>query len=61
MKAPKNDYVVTLCEVNGKEVKAIRADGFQNKTDVFYAILDQLPGWNVKGIQRLYEEDFRES
>ena len=51
-------YVITLTEQDGSEVKAIRADGFQNKEDVYAACLDQWPGWNIKTISKLYETDF---
>ena len=51
-------YVITLTEQDGSEVKAIRADGFQNKEDVYAACLEQWPGWNIKTISKLYETDF---
>ena len=51
-------YVITLTEQDGSEVKAIRADGFQNKHDVYVSCIEQWPGWNIKGIQKLYESDF---
>ena len=53
-----NSYVITLTEQDGSEVKAIRADGFQNKEDVYAACLEQWPGWNIKTISKLYETDF---
>lgn len=51
-------YVITLTEQDGSEVKAIRADGFQNKHDVYIACIEQWPGWNIKTISKLYETDF---
>lgn len=51
-------YVITLTEQDGSEVKAIRADGFQNKEDVYTACIEQHVGWNIKSIQKLYETDF---
>lgn len=51
-------YVITLTEQDGSEVKAIRADGFQNKEDVYIACIEQWPGWNIKTISKLYETDF---
>ena len=51
-------YVITLTEQDGSEVKAIRADGFQNIEDVYAACLEQWPGWNIKTISKLYETDF---
>lgn len=53
-----HSYVITLTEQDGSEVKAIRADGFQNKEDVYTACIEQHVGWNIKSIQRLYETDF---
>lgn len=51
-------YVVTLTEQDGASVMAIRVDGAQNKYDVYTAMLDQYPGWNIKTISKLYESDF---
>ena len=53
-----NSYVVTLCQKGGDQVKAVRMEYFQNKTDVYKALAEQYPGWRMKAINRLYEEDF---
>lgn len=48
-------YAVLLTEKGGSEVKAIRFDGYERKTDVY----DEIPdGWNMKSIHKLYDEDF---
>ena len=51
-------YVVTLCEKDGHKVKAVRTEFFQNKIDVHKAIEKLYPDWNIKNINRLYDEDF---
>ena len=51
-------YVATLTEQDGASVMAIRVDGAQNQHDVYTAMLDQYPGWNIKTISKLYESDF---
>lgn len=56
-----NDYVVTLTEVGGVRVQAIRADGFECKTDLILWLIANYVGWNVKSILRLYESDFKEA
>ena len=43
-------YVVLLTEKDGSEVKAMRFDGYERKTDVMHEIPD---GWNLKAIQKL--------
>ena len=48
-------YAVLLTEKDGSEVKAMRFDGYERKTDVMHEIPD---GWNLKAIQKLYDEDF---
>ena len=48
-------YVVLLTKKDGSEVKAMRFDGYERKTDVMHEIPD---GWNLKAIQKLYDEDF---
>ena len=48
-------YVALLTEKDGSEVKALRFDGYERKTDV----MDEIPeGWNLKAIHKLYDEDF---
>ena len=56
----KNSYVVTLCEKGGSDVKAVRMEYFQNKMDAHVKAEELYPKWNVKGISKLYEEDFDE-
>lgn len=51
-------YVVTMCKKGEAEVMAVRMDYFQNKLDAHKAIEEQYPGWKVKTISKLYEEDF---
>ena len=48
-------YAVLLTEKGGSEVKAMRFDGYERKTDVYKDIPD---GWNLKSIHKLYDEDF---
>jgi len=55
-----NSYVVTLCEIDGDDVAAVRMDYFQNKEDVHKAVKEKFKGWKVKTINKLYDEDFQE-
>lgn len=48
-------YVALLTEKDGSEVKAVRFDGYERKTDVMNDCPDD---WNIKGIYKLYDEDF---
>ena len=59
-RAKLHSYAVLLCEQNGSEVAAIRVDCAENKEDVYTAILGNHPGWNIKGIYRLNDQDFDE-
>ena len=56
----KYSYVVTLCEIDGDDVAAVRMDYFQNKTDVHDAVRKKFKGWKIKTINKLYDEDFQE-
>ena len=56
----KHSYVVTLCEIDGDDVAAVRMDYFQNKEDVHKAVKEKFKGWKVKTINKLYDEDFQE-
>lgn len=38
---------------------SVRCDYFENKMDVLQLINQEYPDWNIKGIYRLYEEDFK--
>lgn len=51
-------YVVTLCEKDGHQVQAVRIEFYLNKIDVHKAVEKQYPDWNIKTINRLYDEDF---
>ena len=55
-----NSYVVTLCEIDGDDVAAVRMDYFQNKEEVHKAVREKFKGWKVKAINKLYDEDFVE-
>ena len=55
-----HSYVAVLCEKNGSLVTAVRVDGQSNKEDVIrYLGLTYTESWNIKGIYRLYDEDFK--
>lgn len=56
-----HSYVVLLTEKNGSNVKAVRIHTTEKKgTTAFYDhIKEWTENWNVKGIWRLYEDDFR--
>ena len=56
----KYSYVVTLCEIDGDDVAAIRMDYYQNKEEVSRAVREKFKGWKIKAINKLYDEDFRE-
>ena len=53
-------YVVLLCEKGGSEVKAVRLDGYTSKYDLNFQddLKGNYPDWNIKGIWKLYDEDF---
>lgn len=53
-------YVVTLCEIDGERVQAVRIEYFMNKFEARKYIDANFPGWKVKTINRLYDEDFNE-
>ena len=55
-----NSYVVTLCEIDGDDVAAVRMDYFQNKEEVHKVVKEKFKGWKVKTINKLYDEDFAE-
>ena len=57
-------YVALLTEKNGSEVKAVRLHtdkkkGQQELFDDLEEVFPELNKWNVKGIWRLNEEDFK--
>lgn len=54
-----HSYVVLLTESGGSEVKAIRLDNMAiRKDEIVRKIYKEYPGWNIKGVWRLYEDDF---
>ena len=56
-----HSYVVTLTEIGGDGVAAIRMDGYQSKVDLYPELKQLYAGrWRIKGIQKLYDEDFEE-
>ena len=52
-------YVATLARKIGYEVLAVRYDHQQNKVEVYKHIQEDYPDWNLKGVLKLYDEDFR--
>ena len=56
----KYSYVFTLCEKGGSTVQAIRAEHYTNKVDARKEVARQFPGWNIKSISKLYDDDFSE-
>ncbi len=54
-------YVALLTEIEGDQVQAVRYDGYTSKEDgLFSDIEHDYPGWKIKGIWKLYDQDFRE-
>lgn len=55
------DYAVLLTEKDGSEVTAFRYRTLAKKGQSEFAdgIKAAYPGYNVKGVWRLYEDDFR--
>lgn len=54
-------YVATLTEINGDQVKAVRYDGYTSKYDgLINEIESDWPGWKIKNILKLYDDDFKE-
>ena len=56
-----HSYVALLTEKDGSEVKAVRLDQLSIKkgNSLNDYIQEQFPDWNIKGVWRLYEDDFR--
>lgn len=52
-------YVALLTEINGDEVKAVRYDGYTSKYDLKDIVAKVYPEWNLKGIWKLYDAEFR--
>lgn len=57
-----HSYVALLTEKDGSEVKAVRFDemNLTKGPELSSYIEEQYPDWNIKGIWRLYEDDFME-
>lgn len=53
-------YVVTLCQIGGDDVKAVRLDGHTSKFDLDDEVAKNYPGWKIKSILKLYKSDFEE-
>ena len=53
-----HSYVAVLCQQDGEEVKAARMDYYVNQFDARKAAIEMYPGYNVKFMHRLYDEDF---
>lgn len=52
-------YVALLTERDGCEVKAARYDGYKSKYDLHDTISADYPDWNLKGIYKLCDDDFK--
>jgi hypothetical protein len=52
-------YVALLTKIDDDQVQAVRFDGYQNKYDILPELDHDYLGWKVKGIWKLYDEDFR--
>ena len=57
-KSKINEYVVVLCQQGSREVMSRIYYGYCNKVDVMNACRKEFPGWNIKGVWKLYDEDF---
>lgn len=53
-------YVVLMTERDGSEVACLRVDNESSKLGLQKFIERAWPGWRIKAIYRLYEEDFEE-
>ena len=53
-----HSYVALLTEKDGCEVKAVRYDGYETKEAVHNDVVKEWPDWNIKGVWRLYDQDF---
>lgn len=55
-----NSYVVVMTEIGGDRVLAIRYDEYLNKEEVMKYVWEQLPGWKIKTVLKLFDDDFQE-
>lgn len=55
-----HSYVALLAEKDGSEVKAVRLDemGLTKGNALNDYIREHYPDWNIKGVWRLYDDDF---
>jgi len=54
-------YVALLCEKGGKLTDGVRVDYCKNKAEAAEKVkFDYGEDWNIKGIWRLYDEDFED-
>ena len=54
-----HSYVVTLTEIGGDGVAAVRFDGYQDTQALWPELKAAYAGsWKVKSIQKLYDSDF---
>ena len=53
-------YVALLTEIEGDQVLAVRYDGYTSKEDGLVPEIERdYPDWKIKGIWKLYDQDFR--
>lgn len=57
-KVESYSYVVVLCQQDGPEVKAARMDYYRTGRDAVIAAERDNPGWNIKFVHKLYDDDF---
>lgn len=53
-------YVALICEKGGWQTAAVRVDYCRNKAEANKKLKDYAERWNIKGIWRLYDEDFED-
>lgn len=53
-----HSYVAMLTRKDSHEVLAVRYDGFETKEQVHTVAAEEYEDWNIKGVWRLYDEDF---
>lgn len=60
MRTQFSDYVAVLCRIGSKDEVMAVVDTGRNKEDIAKQIEKEYPGWKVKLINKLYDEDFEE-
>ena len=53
-----SSYAVLLMEKDGHQVQAVRLDYIANKEEAHKKAAKAYPDWRIKGVWRLYDEDF---